>query len=84
MRKRNKGKISITISNDIIAFAKAYAEREGIAFSLVIERLAIEGMKTTDMKLLPKEKIVYEEKIEYTEMDENEIALMGMFDDMPD
>ncbi len=84
MRKKTKGKISITISNDIITFAKAYAEEQEIAFSAVIERLALKGMETIDIKLLPKEKIVLEEKTEYFGEDENEIALMGMFDDMPD
>lgn len=84
MRKRNKGKVSITISNDIITFVKAYAEEQEIAFSSVIERLVLKGMETTDIKLSPKDKFVPEEKVEYFGTDENEIALMGMFDDMPD
>ena len=76
------------LSEDIVSSLNAYAKRRGITFTAAAERMLLKAIELED-SVVTKEnttviKPVEEEAIKQRDLNEDDIAMLDVFDDMPD
>ena len=81
-------KKSFRLSQDIVSSLNAYAEARGITFTIALERMVLKGIELENCTVIKERpqtiKSVEEEIIEQRDLNEDDMAVLDVFDDMPD
>ena len=80
-------KKSFRLSQDIVSSLNAYAEARGITFTIALERMVLKGIELENCTVIKERpqtiKPVEEETIQ-RDLNEDDMAMLDVFDDMPD
>ena len=76
------------LSEDIVSSLNAYAKRRGITFTAAAERMLLKAIELEDTVVTKKNTIVIksteDEVVEQRDLNEDDMAMLDVFDDMPD
>ncbi len=80
-------KKSFRLSQDIVSSLNAYAEERGITFTIALERMVLKGIELENCTVIKEKPQVFkpvEEEIIQKDLNEDDMAMLDVFSDMPD
>ena len=76
------------LSEDIVLSLNAYAKARGITFTAAVERMLLKAIEienhTVTKEYIVATEPIEEEPIEQRDLNEDDMAMLDVFDDMPD